>query len=387
MAEETNYIYCFMIYIIGHLFGLSALFWVGMWIDYDKSGFGFHERADLEFKFHPICMALSLVFLNGEAVMIYRGLRFWPKFVTKAIHAVLHTVCFVFMVLGLKAAWDYHDYHRTNGVITPTPNALYPHSWVGLATASLYGVQFAGGIVAFYIPSTPMHVRAAFMPVHRSAGLLIFAFSLGAALMGTGEKAAFLQISSGFLSCPQIDNVKETVVNVNQFDHDVFFQITEQLDLDPSDVVKPTSVLFNLKVLANPKNTRSLDDRKSGKETERAVKSKPRPLGQASTRKRSSDTKQTKLSPVNRQKNKTPQNETPPKNQTPLEQKVPSETDLSIVPKNETDRITTPSTTPITTTTSSTTPRSLSNLSSPRSDNQNPKETKNLSRRKVRKPE
>ncbi|KAI6174248.1 putative cytochrome b561 [Aphelenchoides besseyi] len=192
MAEETNYIYCFMIYIIGHLFGLSALFWVGMWIDYDKSGFGFHERADLEFKFHPICMALSLVFLNGEAVMIYRGLRFWPKFVTKAIHAVLHTVCFVFMVLGLKAAWDYHDYHRTNGVITPTPNALYPHSWVGLATASLYGVQFAGGIVAFYIPSTPMHVRAAFMPVHRSAGLLIFAFSLGAALMGTGEKAAFL---------------------------------------------------------------------------------------------------------------------------------------------------------------------------------------------------
>ncbi|KAI6234728.1 hypothetical protein M3Y99_00761900 [Aphelenchoides fujianensis] len=188
MAEGQGYVYCLLLYILAHLFGASAMVWVGLWIDFNGSGFGFHERADLEFKFHPICMALSLVFLNGEAMMLYRGLRFWPKYITKAIHVLLHTVCFVFMVLGIQAAFDYHNYHRTNGVIA---NALYPHSWVGLATASLYGVQYAGGLIFFYFPPTPMHVRAAVMPAHRAFGMLIFAFSLGAALMGTGEKSAF----------------------------------------------------------------------------------------------------------------------------------------------------------------------------------------------------
>jgi cytochrome b-561 len=107
-------------------------------------------------------MSLSLLFLNGEAIMIYRGLRSWPKWLTKFIHATLHTVSFVFMVLGLKAVWDSHDYHRDDkGNISPMPNALRPHAWVGLATASLYGLQFAGGLSTFYFPVTPLHIRKA----------------------------------------------------------------------------------------------------------------------------------------------------------------------------------------------------------------------------------
>src|SRR5688500_16288219 len=102
MSDKPNYAICFIVYIIAHVFGLAALIFLGLWIDFDKNGFGFHDKPKLEFKFHPLCMALSLLFLNGEAIMIYRGLRFWPKYITKLIHATLHTVSFVFMVLGLK---------------------------------------------------------------------------------------------------------------------------------------------------------------------------------------------------------------------------------------------------------------------------------------------
>lgn len=118
MPDNPNYAICTILYIIAHLVGVGALVFVGLWIDYKKDGslknifqsnsiyfrFGFHDQPDLEFKFHPILMSLSLLFLNGEAIMIYRGLRFWPKWLTKFIHATLHTVSFTFMVLGLKAS-------------------------------------------------------------------------------------------------------------------------------------------------------------------------------------------------------------------------------------------------------------------------------------------
>jgi len=213
MSDQPNYAICFILYIVAHLIGLGALTFVGLWIDYDKKGFGLHDHADLEFKFHPILMSMSLVFLNGEAIMIYRGFRFWPKYLTKFIHALLHTISFIIMVLGLKAVWDSHDYAKDSktGQLTPMPNALRPHAWVGLATASLYGLQFAGGLTTFYLPMTPLHVRKTVMPLHRVSGLLIFAFSLGAALMGTGERSAWT------LSCKDPTQICTENLYVNLF--------------------------------------------------------------------------------------------------------------------------------------------------------------------------
>ncbi|KAI6170000.1 putative cytochrome b561 [Aphelenchoides bicaudatus] len=182
MSSQPNYAICTVIYIIAHLIGLALMTLLGFWINYDKSGFGFNDSPDLEFKFHPILMCLSLLFLNGEAIMIYRGLRYLPKWFTKFVHATLHTVCFTFMVLGLKAIWNSKDFAKPN----PRPNAMSPHSWVGLATASLYGLQFVGGLITFYLPVSPLHVRQAVMPLHKLSGLIIFAFSVGVVLMGSG---------------------------------------------------------------------------------------------------------------------------------------------------------------------------------------------------------
>jgi hypothetical protein len=64
--------------------------------------------------------------------------------------------------VNFQAVWDSHDYNTDEqGKPAPYPNAHSPHAWVGLTTASLYGLQFAGGLVTFYFPATPMHVRQA----------------------------------------------------------------------------------------------------------------------------------------------------------------------------------------------------------------------------------
>ncbi|CAD5228840.1 unnamed protein product [Bursaphelenchus okinawaensis] len=188
-----------VIYGIAHLFGLTAIGLIVSWMCYDGKGFALRSDPKLEFKWHPICMSLSLLFLNGEAIMIYRGLRDVKKVYTKAVHGILHCIAFTIMVLGLKAVWDSHDYNYTGTVdnVTPMPNLQSCHSWIGLSCATFYGCQLLAGFVAFYVPQTPLHIRQAVMPFHRTGGLIIFAFCLAAALMGAAEKAAWA------VNCPK----------------------------------------------------------------------------------------------------------------------------------------------------------------------------------------
>ncbi|CAD5235125.1 unnamed protein product [Bursaphelenchus xylophilus] len=197
MHIQSAYLPPTIIFVVAHICGIIALILVGIWMNFDGKGFALRENPALEFRWHPICMSLSLLFLNGEAIMVYRGLRQVKKIYTKAVHAVLHCISFIIMVLGLKAVWDYHDYNVTpTGQPAPIPNAKTPHSWVGLACASLYGCQLLAGFLSFYVPQTPLHIRQTVMPFHRAGGLVIFAFSLGAVIMGTAEKSAWA------LHCP-----------------------------------------------------------------------------------------------------------------------------------------------------------------------------------------
>lgn len=94
----------------------------------------------------------------------------------------------------MQAVWDSHDL-----AVPPMPNAHTPHSWLGLAVASLYGCQLLAGLLAFYLPLTPLAVRQASLPLHRLGGVIIFVFALAATLMGVAEKWAFMSECSGGL--------------------------------------------------------------------------------------------------------------------------------------------------------------------------------------------
>jgi len=148
-------------------------------------------------------MAMGLIFLNGEAILVYRVFRKERKRFTKLLHLSIHSIAILFALIALKAVWDSHDYHRdeldrehdyhrdTTGKLAPIPNLYSLHSWMGITFFTFYLVQFAGGFVTFFIPGLAIEVRKFFLPFHQLIGVLLFIVLTATALLGISERAAW----------------------------------------------------------------------------------------------------------------------------------------------------------------------------------------------------
>lgn len=67
------------------------------------------------------------------AIMSYKALP-WRKDVKKVIHLILHAIALVLGIIGIYAAFKFHN---ESGIV----NLYSLHSWIGIGTISLYGIQ------------------------------------------------------------------------------------------------------------------------------------------------------------------------------------------------------------------------------------------------------
>ena len=72
--------------------------------------------------------------LYFSAMIVYRVFRHENKFVVKLVHFGLQLVAFCVAVVGLKAAFDYHNSNNIS-------NLYSLHSWSGLITIILFTTQ------------------------------------------------------------------------------------------------------------------------------------------------------------------------------------------------------------------------------------------------------
>lgn len=181
-----------IILVMSQVFGGLAVLLVTIWMSKFESGFAWNEDPDKEFNYHPTFMIMGMVFLFGEALLVYRVFRNERKKFSKTLHVILHSCVLVFMLMALKAVFDYHNLHKDpSGNPAPIVNLVSLHSWIGLSVVILYFAQYIVGFITYFFPGMPIPIRQLVMPFHQMFGVLIFIFVSITVAMGISERAAW----------------------------------------------------------------------------------------------------------------------------------------------------------------------------------------------------
>uniref|UniRef100_A0A0A9ZCA9 Cytochrome b reductase 1 n=1 Tax=Lygus hesperus TaxID=30085 RepID=A0A0A9ZCA9_LYGHE len=166
--------------------GVLVVVLVAIWTSSMGGGFAWRSNPGLEFNWHPLLMSVGFIFLYGNSIMIYRGLRDMRKQKLKLIHAGLPVLTLLCILIAQIAVFDSH-----NLATPPIPNLYSLHSWIGLGAIILYVLQWVMGLVVFLYPGASMAIRARLMSWHVFMGLTIFSLVIVASLTGLTEKAIF----------------------------------------------------------------------------------------------------------------------------------------------------------------------------------------------------
>lgn len=191
----------------GFLFFLSQVFLFGslglvlFWVFRYRGGIGWQEDVDREFNLHPLLMVGGFVFLLGEAILVYRGCRCCRKIYNKLWHTILHLLVMPAAAIAVVAVFDSH------GLKSPAIPDLYSlHSWMGLATLGLFGLQFVIGFFSFLVllccEKSTAGFRAALLPLHVHFGLVTFLLAVATCVTGLTEKAIF-QLGKQYQQLPE----------------------------------------------------------------------------------------------------------------------------------------------------------------------------------------
>ncbi|XP_019740410.1 transmembrane ascorbate-dependent reductase CYB561 [Hippocampus comes] len=168
--------------------GVTSVVLTGVWMGHYHGGFAW-DGTEQEFNLHPLCMILGLVFLQGDAILVYRVFRNEAKKNVKVLHGIIHLLALIISIVGMVAVFDSHRAAKY-------PNMYSLHSWCGMATVVLFSLQWVMGLLFFLFPVASSWLRATYLPVHAFCGLGLLAMAVGTSLLGITEKLLFSIMSS-----------------------------------------------------------------------------------------------------------------------------------------------------------------------------------------------
>ncbi|XP_059283334.1 transmembrane ascorbate ferrireductase 2 [Lycium ferocissimum] len=178
----------FPIILMVRVIGIAVAALVLTWTVHYRGGLALiSDNKALIFNVHPVLMVISLILLNGEAMLAYKTVSGTKSF-RKSVHLSLQSMAFFFGLIGLWAAWKFH-------IDKGIDNWYSLHSWLGIVCLFLFGIQWAAGFATFWYPGGSRNSRATLLPWHVFLGIYIYALAIATCATGLLEKATFLQAS------------------------------------------------------------------------------------------------------------------------------------------------------------------------------------------------
>lgn len=171
--------------IFAHLLVIAVAILVLVWLLEFREGLAFKSETKAKiFNVHPLLMVIGFILLAGEAIMSYNTIPAERK-TQKLFHLTLHSIALLAGIVGIYAVFKFH--HELN-----IPDMYTLHSWLGMSTICLFGLQWLLGFFSFMFPGAQSSTRARLAPWHVFFGMVIFFMAILTALIGLTEKFFFL---------------------------------------------------------------------------------------------------------------------------------------------------------------------------------------------------
>ena len=86
--------------------GVGLVVMMSVWTGHFMGGFAGQSDPKLEFNWHPLLLTISLIYLYGNGILIYRLARNERKSKLKLAHATVMGSATVLACFGIKAGLD-----------------------------------------------------------------------------------------------------------------------------------------------------------------------------------------------------------------------------------------------------------------------------------------
>nr|XP_043620062.1 probable ascorbate-specific transmembrane electron transporter 1 [Erigeron canadensis] len=171
--------------IFAHLLVISIAALTLAWLIKFREGFAFKSQSNKAkiFNLHPLLMILGFVLFSGEAIIMYKAVPAKRR-AQKLMHLILHFIALVAGIIGVYAVFKFHS---EVGII----HMYTLHSWIGLSTICLFGLQWLLGFFSFWYPRAEPMKRARMLPWHAFFGMVIFFMTIVTAETGLTQKFLF----------------------------------------------------------------------------------------------------------------------------------------------------------------------------------------------------
>ncbi|KAG2652656.1 ascorbate-specific transmembrane electron transporter 2 [Panicum virgatum] len=174
---------------VAHALAVAAAVMVLVWAIHFRGGLAIEAtNKNLIFNVHPVLMLIGYIIIGSEAIMVYKVFPTLKHDTAKLVHLILHGIALVLGAVGIYFAFKNHN---ESGIA----NLYSLHSWLGIGTITLYGIQWIFGFVTFFFPGAAPNLRRSLLPWHILFGLFVYILALANAELGFLEKLTFLESS------------------------------------------------------------------------------------------------------------------------------------------------------------------------------------------------